>query len=118
MGSAKGSNWPAEQTDISDSQLSPVIIKNYSNAPRIPMGIRGLVQFPNINIITLVKRKDISFILTIIQRISGTNDTSFESPYIGCLESAKNWAWHHPEGGHAPLTEKALLLLELVWSLS
>ena len=46
------------------------------------------------------------------------NDTSFESPYIGRLESAKNWAWHHPEGGHAPLTEKALLLLELVWSLS
>ena len=24
---------------------------------------------------------------------------------------------HHPEGGHAPLTEKALLLLELIWSL-
>ena len=46
------------------------------------------------------------------------NDTSFESPYIGRLESAKNWAWHHPEVGHAPLTEKALLLLELVWSLS
>ena len=49
-----------------------------------------------------------------------TNDTSFESPYIGRLESAKkNWAWHHPsDAGHAPLTEKALLLLELVWSLS
>ena len=24
----------------------------------------------------------------------------------------------HPEGGHAPLIEKALLLLELIWSLS
>ena len=46
------------------------------------------------------------------------NDTSFESPDKGHLESAKNWAWHHPEGGHAPLTEKALLLLELIWSLS
>ena len=47
-----------------------------------------------------------------------TNDTSFESPYIGHLESAKNWAWHDPEDGHTPLTEKALLLLELFWSLS
>ena len=45
------------------------------------------------------------------QRISGSKDTSFESPYIGRLESEKkNWAWHHPEGGHAPLTEKELLL--------
>ena len=25
-------------------------------------------------------------------------------------------AWHRPEGGHAPLIEKALLLLEFVWS--
>ena len=39
-----------------------------------------------------------------------TNDTSFESPYIGRLESAKNWGCNHPEGGHAPLAEKALLL--------
>ena len=46
------------------------------------------------------------------------NDTSFESPYIGHLEAAKKWAWHHLEGGHAPLTKKVLLLLELVWSLS
>ena len=46
------------------------------------------------------------------------NDTSFECPDVGRLESAKNWAWHHPEGGHAPLTEKVLLLLELIWSLS
>ena len=45
------------------------------------------------------------------------NDISFESPYMGRLESAK-WAWHHPAGGQAPLTEKALLLLELIWSLS
>ena len=52
------------------------------------------------------------------QRIFGTNDTSFESPYIGRLESAKYWAWHHTEGGHTPLIEKALLLLELIWSLS
>ena len=36
----------------------------------------------------------------------------------GFQNQQKNWAWHHPEGGHAPLTEKALLLLELVWSLS
>ena len=41
------------------------------------------------------------------------NDTSFESPYKGRLNQQKNWAWHHPEGGQAPLTEKALLLLEL-----
>ena len=26
----------------------------------------------------------------------------------------KKWAWHHPGGGHAPLTRKALLLLKLV----
>ena len=45
-------------------------------------------------------------------------DTSFESPNIGRLEFAKKWAWHHLEGGHAPLTEKAPLLLELIWSLS
>ena len=46
------------------------------------------------------------------------NDTSFESPYVGRLESAnKKWAWYHREGGHAPLTEKALLLIKLVWSL-
>jgi hypothetical protein len=38
--------------------------------------------------IPLVERKDVSFIST-FQRISGTNDTSFESPYIGHLESAK-----------------------------
>ena len=36
----------------------------------------------------------------------------------GVKNLQKNWAWHHPEGGHAPLTEKALPLLELVWSLS
>ena len=42
------------------------------------------LRFPNINIIPLVERKDVSFILTIF---SGTNDTSFESPNIGRLES-------------------------------
>ena len=47
------------------------------------------IQFPNINIIPLVERKDVSFILTSFQRISGTNDTSFESPKIGRLEFAK-----------------------------
>ena len=40
-----------------------------------------------------------------------TNDTSFESPYIGRLISAEKLGWHHPEGGYAHLTEKALLLL-------
>ena len=52
------------------------------------------------------------------QRISGTNDTSFESPNIGRLEFKKKWPWHHFDAGYAPLIEKALLLLELVWSLS
>ena len=28
------------------------------------------------------------------QKFFGANDTSFESPYIGRLESAKKWAWH------------------------
>ena len=28
----------------------------------------------------------------------------------GFQNQQKNWAWHHPEGGHAPLSEKALLL--------
>ena len=49
------------------------------------------IQFPNINIIPLVKRKDVSSIQPSFQRISGTNDTSFESPYIGRLESAKKF---------------------------
>ena len=53
------------------------------------------------------------------QRFSGTNDTSFESPNIGRSEfTKKKWPWHHFEAGYAPLTEKALLLLELVWNLS
>ena len=30
----------------------------------------------------------------------------------------KNWRWYHPEDGQAPLTKKALLSVELVWSLS
>ena len=47
------------------------------------------IQSLNINIIPLVKRKDVSFILTIFPRISGTNDTSFESPNIGRLEFSK-----------------------------
>ena len=34
------------------------------------------------------------------------------------LNQERNWAWHHPEGGHAQLIEKALLLLKLVLSLS
>ena len=29
----------------------------------------------------------------------------------------RNWAWHHPEGGYALLTEKALPLLKFIWSL-
>ena len=65
----------------------------------------------------LLKRKDVSFIFTTFSKIFGTNDTSFESPNIGRYQH-KNWAWHHPEGGHTPLTEEALLLLKLIWSLS
>ena len=49
---------------------------------------------------------------------SETNDTSFEIPNMKLLESGKHWAWHHPEGGHAFLTKKVLLSLELVKSLS
>ena len=37
----------------------------------------------------LIKKKDIFLILSSSQIISGTNDNSFESPYIGRLESAK-----------------------------
>ena len=36
----------------------------------------------------------------------------------GVQNLQKNWAWHHLEGGYTPLTEKVLLLLELIWSLS
>ena len=36
----------------------------------------------------------------------------------GAQNLQKNWLWHHFEAGYAPLTEKALLLLKLVWSLS
>ena len=37
---------------------------------------------------------------------------------LNALYKGFQMAWHHPKGDHAPLTEKALLLLELVWSLS
>ena len=33
----------------------------------------------------------------------------------GVQNQQKNWAWHHPDGGHAHLTENALLLIELVF---
>ena len=36
----------------------------------------------------------------------------------GIQNQQKNWARHHPKGGYAPLTEKALLLLKLIQSLS
>ena len=39
------------------------------------------------------------------------------APIRSSLIHKRNWAWHHPRGGIAPLTEKALLLLKLVWSL-
>ena len=32
----------------------------------------------------------------------------------GLQNQERNWAWHHPEGGKTPLTEKALLLLEIL----
>ena len=41
----------------------------------------------------------------------------FKSPIKSSLIHKRNRAWHNPRGGHAPLTEKALLLLKLVWSL-
>ena len=40
----------------------------------------------------LLKRKDVSFILTTFSKNFGTNDTSFESPNIGRLEFAKELA--------------------------
>ena len=55
--------------------------------------------------------------LSPFQKNFKTYDTSIESTNKGLLDSRKKWAWHHPGGGHAPLTEKALLLLKLVWSL-
>ena len=36
---------------------------------------------------------------------------------MGPLESGKKWGWYHSEGDQAPLAEKALLSLELIWSL-
>ena len=36
----------------------------------------------------------------------------------GFENQEESWVWHHPEDDPALLTEKALLLLELVWSLS
>ena len=52
------------------------------------------------------------------QRISGTKDTSFESLNTGRLEFAQKLGVASCWGWPRPLTEKALLLLELVWSLS
>ena len=34
----------------------------------------------------------------------------------GVQNQERNWAWHHPEGGHAPLTKKSLLSIKLIWS--
>ena len=77
------------------------------------------IQLCQMNVIPLVERgKTFPLFQPSFQKISGTNDTSFKSPYIGRLESAKNWAWHHPEGDYNPLIEKVLLLLELICSLS
>ena len=38
--------WNAHHTEILDSQLSQVITKDYSNAPRVPMGTWGSVCDP------------------------------------------------------------------------
>ena len=66
---------------------------------------------------SLVERKDVSFILTIFPKNFWNKWYLIWKPlYLAFRISKKNWAWHHPEGGHAPLTEKALLLLKLVWS--
>ena len=46
-----------------------------------------------------------------------TNDRSIESTNKELLDLQKHWAGYLPGGGQAPLTEKALLLLKLVWSL-
>ena len=51
---------------------------------------------------SLVERKDVSFILPSFQRISKTNDTSFESPNIRPLKLGKklgmlsSWGWPGP----------------------
>ena len=37
---------------------------------------------------------------------------------LSILILERNWVWCHSEGGHALLTKKALLSLELVWSFS
>jgi len=52
------------------------------------------------------------------QKISWTNAALFNSPFKGHLNQEWNWAWHPPEGCHALLTEKAILVQELVWNLS
>ena len=51
------------------------------------------------------------------KRISKQMIHQLKGPIKGYFIYEKKWAWHHPGGGHAPLTEKALLLLKLVWSL-
>ena len=51
------------------------------------------------------------------KRISKQMIHQLKGPIKGYFIHEKKWAWHHPGGGHAPLTEKALLLLKLVWSL-
>ena len=55
--------------------------------------------------------------LSTFQKSFKTNYTSIESTNKELLIHKRNWVWHHPGGGHAPLTEKAVLLLKLVWSL-
>ena len=46
-------------TDRSDSQLSQVITKNYSNTPRVPMGIWGSVCDPRTQILGFGARPSI-----------------------------------------------------------
>ena len=48
------------------------------------------------------------------QKISETNDALFESPN----NQERYCVWYYSEGGHTVITEKALFLLKLLWSLS
>ena len=51
------------------------------------------------------------------KRISKQIIHQLKAPIKSSLIHIRYWVWHHPGGRNASLTEKALLLQKLVWSL-
>ena len=85
---------------------------------RLYVNFKNLVTLVDIYIHTARFKKNVWTVLTNFPIDFRNKWYLIWKPNKGPLEWRKNWGWHHPEDGQAPLTEKAQLLLELVWSLS